>query len=131
MPTNDRKYMREYMRRKRAEGKIKHWRQYKLEKEAREIADNLFNKGTLDKRIPSYEIELNKIESSSFSILDAIEKLHLTQSRSDTKRLIKSKGIKVNDKIFSSSELSLKSFSKMSEIKISVGKKNFGILRIK
>jgi hypothetical protein len=29
--------MREYMRRKRAEGKIKHWRQYKLEKEAREI----------------------------------------------------------------------------------------------
>ena len=37
MPTNDRKYMREYMRRKRAEGKIKHWRQYKLEKEAREI----------------------------------------------------------------------------------------------
>ena len=32
MPTNDRKYMREYMRRKRAEGKIKHWRQYKLEK---------------------------------------------------------------------------------------------------
>ena len=37
MPTNDRKYMREYMRRKRAEGKIKHWRQYKLEKEVREI----------------------------------------------------------------------------------------------
>ena len=36
MPTNDREYMREYMRRKRAEGKIKHWRQYKLEKETRE-----------------------------------------------------------------------------------------------
>ncbi len=100
-------------------------------KEAREIADNVFNKGTLDKRIPSYEIELNKIKSSNFSILDAIEKLNLTKSRSDTKRLIKSQGIKINDEIFSSSDLSLKIYSKMSEIKISVGKKNFGILRIK
>ncbi len=99
-------------------------------KEAREIADNLFNKGTLDKRIPSYEIEVNKIKNSNFSILDAIEKLNLTQSRSDTKRLIKSQGIKINDEIFSSSDLSLKIYSKMSEIKISVGKKNFGILRI-
>jgi len=27
------KYIKSYMARKRAEGKIKHWRQYKLEKE--------------------------------------------------------------------------------------------------
>ena len=27
------KYIKSYMSRKRAEGKIKHWRQYKLEKE--------------------------------------------------------------------------------------------------
>ena len=34
MPTNKRKYMREYMRKARAAGKIKHWRQY-LERAAK------------------------------------------------------------------------------------------------
>lgn len=32
MSTNKRKYMREYMRRRRALGKIKHWRKYRKEK---------------------------------------------------------------------------------------------------
>jgi|8_EtaG_2_1085327.scaffolds.fasta_scaffold40802_2 hypothetical protein len=32
MPTNDRKWMREYMRKMRKAGKIKHWRQYLKEK---------------------------------------------------------------------------------------------------
>ena len=33
MPTNKRKYMREYMRKARAAGKIKHWLQYLKEKQ--------------------------------------------------------------------------------------------------
>ncbi|MDC0384472.1 hypothetical protein OAM89_00440 [bacterium] len=36
MPTNKTEYMREYMRKRRAAGKVKHWRQYQIEKEARE-----------------------------------------------------------------------------------------------
>ena len=32
MPTNDRKWMREYMRKMRKAGKINHWRQYLKEK---------------------------------------------------------------------------------------------------
>ena len=51
---------------------------------------------------------------------DAIEKLNLSKSRSDTKRLIKSRGIKVNNEIFLSPDLSLKAYYKLSEIKISV-----------
>ena len=35
MPTNKTEYMREYMRKRRAAGKVKHWRQYQIEKEAR------------------------------------------------------------------------------------------------
>ena len=62
---------------------------------------------------------------------EGCKKLNLSKSRGDTKRLIKSKGIKINDEIFNSQDLSLKAYSKLSEIKISVGKKNFGILRIK
>ena len=99
--------------------------------EAEDIANNIFTKKTLDERIPSFNVKFSEIESSNFLILDAIEKLNLSKSRGDTKRLIKSKGIKVNDEIFNSQDLSLRVYSKLSEIKISVGKKNFGILRIK
>ncbi len=99
--------------------------------EAEDIANNIFNKKTLDERNPSFDVKFSAIEDSSFLILDAIEKLNLSKSRGDTKRLIKSKGIKVNDEIFNSQDLSLKVYSKLSEIKISVGKKNFGILKIK
>ncbi len=99
--------------------------------EAKDIANNIFNKKTLDERIPMFEIKSFDIKKSNFSILDAVEKLNLTKSRSDTKRLIKAKGIKVNEKIFNSPDLSLKFYSNNSEIKISVGKKNIGILKIK
>jgi len=77
------------------------------------------------------EINSSQIKENKFTILDAIEKLNLTKSRSDTKRLIKSKGIKINNKIFSAEDLSLKSYSKFPNLKISVGKKNIGILKIK
>ena len=103
----------------------------KSAKEAEDIANNIFNKKTLDDRIPTLEIKSSEIKKSNFSILDAIEKLSLSKSRSDTKRLIKSKGVRVNDEIFTSTDLSLKLYSKISEIKISVGKKNIGILKIK
>ena len=99
--------------------------------EAMDIANNIFNKKTLDERVPTFEIKSSEIKKSNFLILDAIEKLNLSKSRSDTKRLIKSKGIKVNDKIYSLQDFSLKLYSKISEIKINVGKKNIGILKIK
>ena len=85
----------------------------------------------MDDRIPTFEIQFSEIEDNNFSILDAIEKLNLSNSRSDTKRLIKSKGVRVNNEIFTSTDLSLKLYSNISEIKISVGKKNIGILKIK
>ena len=99
--------------------------------EAKDIANNIFNKKTIDDRIVTFSINSSEIIKSNFSILDAIEKLNLSKSRSNTKRLIKSKGIKINDVIFSSPNLSLQMYSKKSEIKISVGKKNVGILKIK
>ena len=99
--------------------------------EAEDIANNIFIKKTIDDRIPTFEIKSIEVQKNNFSILDAIEKLNLSKSRSDTKRLIKSRGIKINDEIFSSPNLSLELYSNVSEIKISVGKKNIGILKIK
>jgi len=99
--------------------------------EADEIAHNIFDKNQIDERILTLEINYSEIEKNKFSILDAIEKLNLTKSRSDTKRLIKSKGIKINNEIYNSKNLSLQSYLQFPNIKISVGKKNIGILKIK
>ena len=98
--------------------------------EAKDISNNIFNKKTLDNRINSFEIKSNDINKLNFSILDAIEKLDLLKSRSETKRLIKSNGIKVDNIIYNENNFSLEKYSDKKEIKISVGKKKVGILKI-
>ena len=102
----------------------------KQAKEAEEISTNIFLNNKIDNRINSYEIESNQIKDSSFSIIDAIEKLELVKSRSEVKRLIKSKGIKIENEIYDSSDFSLSKYFSKNQIKISVGKKNFGIIKI-
>ena len=62
--------------------------------------------------------------------MDAIEKLNLVKSRSEIKRLIKSNGVKVNDTIYSFADYSLVSFKNFKEIKISIGKKKIGIIKL-
>ncbi len=100
-------------------------------KEAEEIAHNIFNEKKIDERVVTLEINSDQIEKNKFTILDAIERLNLSKSRGDTKRLIKSKGIKINDEIYNSDDLSLQSYLNFPNLKISVGKKNIGILKIK
>jgi len=100
-------------------------------KEAMDISNNIFSKNTIDDRINSFSIESKKILESSFSIVDAIEMLELVRSRSEIKRLIKSDGIKVNDKNYNESDFSLSKYASETEIKISVGKKKIGIIKIK
>ena len=100
-------------------------------KEAMDISNNIFSKNTLDDRINSFTVYLNEIIDSSFTILDAVEKLQLVKSRSETKRLINSNGIKVNNKNYKESDFSLSTHISKKEIKISIGKKKIGILKIK
>jgi len=52
------------------------------------------------------------------------------KSRSEIKRLIKSNGIKINDELYENKNLSLKKYSNLNEIKITIGKKKIGILKI-
>ena len=102
----------------------------KQAKEAEEISTNIFLNKKIDNRINSFEIESDKIKNSSFSVIDAIEKLELVKSRSEVKRLIKSKGIKIDNENYNRSDFSLSKYFSKNEIKISVGKKNFGIIKI-
>ena len=98
-------------------------------KEAMEIANNIFKSNISDSRINNFKVDAKFIIDNSFSIIDAIEKLSLVSSRSEIKRLIKSKGIKINDVIYDNQDFSLDKYASLKEIKISVGKKKIGILK--
>ena len=99
--------------------------------EAIEIASNVFNSNIMDDRLPNISQEKSNLKNDEFTILDAIEKLELVKSRSEIKRLIKSDGVRVNDKLYKNSSMSLEEYSDLQEIKIAVGKKKIGILKIK
>ena len=98
--------------------------------EALEIADNIFNSKIIDERLPNISQKKLNLINEEYTILDAIEELKLVKSRSEIKRLIKSDGVKVNNKLYKNSNLSLKEFSELKEIKIGIGKKKIGILKI-
>ena len=95
-----------------------------------EIANNTFKSNLIDSRLDNISVKSEHIKSNEFNILDAIEKLNLVKSRSEIKRLIKSNAIKINDEVYNKDDFSLKQYSSLSEIKISVGKKKFGLVKI-
>ena len=98
--------------------------------EALDIANNIFKNKKNDNRLKTFSIENIKIKNLEFSLIDAVEKLELVNSRSEIKRLVKSDGIKINDENYDEKNFSLKKFSNQNEIKISVGKKKIGFIKI-
>ncbi|MDC3075148.1 tyrosine--tRNA ligase [Pelagibacteraceae bacterium] len=98
--------------------------------EALEIASNTFDSKVVDQRLPNISYSKLDIKNNNFTILDAVEKLKLVNSRSEIKRLIKSDGVRVNDKLYKNNNFSLSEYLALKEIKISVGKKKIGILKI-
>jgi len=98
--------------------------------EALEITNNIFDSKIVDQRLPNISQNKKSLENGDFSLLDAIEKLNLVKSRSEIKRLIKSNGVKVNDSLFNNTNFSLKEFSDLNQIKINIGKKKIGIIKI-
>ena len=98
--------------------------------EAADIAKNIFIEKLIDERMVSYSVNIKDILDSSFTIIDAIEKLELVNSRSEIKRLLKSNGIKVNDENYSLDNFSLSNYTKKNKIKLSVGRKKVGLINI-
>ena len=91
--------------------------------EALEITYNIFNNNISDNRLPNISKNKINLQNDTFSILDAIEELSLVKSRGEIKRLIKSDGVKINDKIYKNNNYSLKEFSDFDEIKITIERK--------
>ena len=98
--------------------------------EALEMTNNIFSSKIVDKRLPNITQKKSNLENEKFSLIDAIEQLNLVKSRSEIKRLIKSNGVKVNDSLYNDSNFSLKEFTNLNEIKIMIGKKKIGIIKI-
>ena len=90
----------------------------------------LFVEGSLSENLPTFKIEKSKIKDG-INILDAIIITKLVNSKSEIRRVIKNKGIKVNDQILESDKLELNlNFFNDNICKISFGKKKHAILKI-
>ena len=98
--------------------------------EASDISKNIFKKKIIDDRASSITIKSKELTDLKFSLIDAIESLNLVTSRSEIKRLIKSNSVKVNDKKYNLNDFSLSNFADKKEIKISVGKKKIGVVKL-
>tara|TARA_Y100000590_G_scaffold465918_1_gene639653 strand:- start:12175 stop:13407 length:1233 start_codon:yes stop_codon:yes gene_type:complete len=94
---------------------------------AQEMAKNTFEKNSIDKRLKSITIK-----EGSILLTESLVKLNLAKSKSESKRLIKNGGVRVNDKIASDINMTInKSHLKNNQfVKISCGKKNIGLIKI-
>ena len=74
--------------------------------------------------MPSIDIQLNN-ENSSINIIDLIILSKIENSKSEIRRLIKGKGVKINNEIISDEKFLIqkKLFVKDSFLKLSIGKK--------
>ena len=99
-------------------------------KKVEKASKALFLEGSLSENLPTFKIEKSKIKDG-INILDAIIITKLVNSKSEIRRVIKNKGIKVNDQILESDKLELnRNFFNDNICKISFGKKKHAILKI-
>jgi len=96
----------------------------KASKESEETAKTTFVEGGIGKNIPEKKISKELI-SKGINILDLVFENGLSSSKSDARRILKNRGIKINDEIILDEKkiINLDEFSKNNYIKLSVGKK--------
>ena len=96
----------------------------KASKESEETAKTTFVQGGVGKNIPEKKIS-KKLISKGINILDLVFENGLSSSKSDARRILKNRGIKINDEIILDEKkiINLDEFSKNNYIKLSVGKK--------
>ena len=98
---------------------------------AEETAKKTFGKGSVGDDLPSITIKKEKIKNG-INIIDLVITSNLLTSKSEVRRTIKNKGIRVNNNIVESDKfnVSLEDFNKENILKLSHGKKNHVIIKI-
>ena len=96
----------------------------KASKDSRETAETTFSRGGIGKNIPERNISKDVVVKG-INILDLIFQNDLLSSKSEARRIIKNKGIKINDKVIDDDKkvVGINEFEGKNYIKLSVGKK--------
>ncbi len=91
---------------------------------AEKTAKKTFEENSLGENLPSVDINLNN-EKNSINIIDLIILSKIENSKSEIRRLIKGKGIKINNETITDEKFLVqkKLFGKGSFLKLSIGKK--------
>ena len=99
-------------------------------KKAAQTAKNTFEGGTLASGLPEINIKKEEI-NKGVNILDLIANNKILSSKSEARRVIQNKGLKLNDKVIEDEKkiLQLKDFEK-NTLKLSYGKKKHYLIRI-
>mgnify|MGYP000281807637 FL=1 len=98
---------------------------------AEETAKKTFEKGSVGDDLPSITIKKEKIKKG-INIIDLVISSNLLTSKSEVRRTIKNKGIKINNNPVEDDKfnISLENFNNENILKLSHGKKNHVIIKI-
>jgi len=98
---------------------------------AEQTAKNTFEKKSVGSDLPTLILKKEQV-INGINIIDLVTASNLSNSKSEVRRMIKNKGIKVNNKIIESDKfnISLNNFSEENFLKLSHGKKNHVIIKI-
>ena len=100
-------------------------------KNAQDTAKNTFENRSIGDDLPTIKIKKEKI-INGINIIDLVVDSNLLSSKSEVRRTIKNKGIKINNKAIENDQvkIDLNSFNNENFIKLSHGKKNHVIIKI-
>ena len=98
---------------------------------AEQTAKNTFEKKSIGEDLPSVKIKKEEI-INGINIIDLVIASNLLSSKSEVRRMIKNKGIKINNEPVENEKyiISLNNFNQKNFLKLSHGKKNHVIFKI-
>ena len=101
-------------------------------KESEETAKETFSGKGIGKKLPEILIERSQLRDG-ISVIELLYEKKIINSKSEIRRAISEKGIKINDKLVENIKeiVTSKDFEKNSCVKVSHGKKKHFIIRIK
>ncbi len=100
-------------------------------KKAEQTAKSTFENKSIGKDLPTINLKKEKV-NNGINIIDLVITSNLLTSKSEVRRMIKNKGIKINNETVEDEKLniSLNNFNQGKFLKLSHGKKNHVIIKI-
>ncbi len=103
----------------------------KLSDKAESTAKNIFVKGLVGDQLPTVKLSKSNFESN-LNIIELVFKSKLLTSKNEIRRMIKNKGIKINNKTIEDEKfaISKQNFNEEKILKLSIGKKKHVVFKL-